>query len=334
MDIYSLRDRFPTQNRRIELLENLRWENTPACPTCACTEVTLFKPRKHYRHCNSCNRQFTVFMGTIFQSTKIPLEKWFHIITFAVNSKRGISAKDVSKHVGITHSTAWFAMMRLRCAMAEWPFDLQGIIEGDEMYYGPKKPRKRAANMLPEVKHLTKEQLKELPSSEKWARNPRGKGTLKKPVIGMVERGGKIAVRVVPKATPDRLMELLLANVNLSESILMTDGSKDYNRMNSLIERHIVDHSKKEYAKEGGIHTNTIEGFWANLKNSIRGAHIRVDYQYLPFYVAEYAYRYNRRHMKPQEMFWDLLQRCVDRNKCFKCYRVDGDTDEILYPFE
>lgn len=328
MDIHSLASAYPTEHRRIMLLEDLRWEGEPCCPKCGCIRVKPCKWRKHHRTCPDCRREFSVTSGTVFHGTRLGLGTWFSAMALMANSKRGISAADIARHLSVRHATAWSLTMRIRCAMAEWPMDLQGIVEADEMYYGPKKPRKRAGNMLPQPPGTD---LSQLTTDEKWGRFPRGKGTIKKPVIGIVERGGDIAVRVVPKATPRRLMELLLRNVRTDEAVLMTDGSSDYNAMDAIIERHIVDHSKKEYAR-GDVHTNTIESFWGGLKASIRGAHIRVDYAYLPFYVAEHAYRYNRRHLSPPEVFWDLMQRAVDRRKCFLRYGPDGDVDKIFYP--
>ena len=330
MDLYSLRENYPTQKKRIKLLEELRWDGEPTCPKCGCTQVSTCSWRPGYWACRPCRREFTVLSGTVFQGTRMPLAKWFDVMMFMCNSKRGISAKDMSKHVRVMHCTAWFAMMRIRCAMVEWPFELSGIVEADEMYYGPKKHRKRTKNMLPQPEGTD---ISTLTSEQKWGKFPKGKGTIKKQVVGIVQRDGKIAARTFLEAHAKSkdMLELIHENVDVSDAILVTDSATEYNIMNKFMDHFVVNHKKKEYARDW-IHTNTIEGFWANLKNSIRGAYIRVDDGYLPFYLSEFTYRYNRRGIHPDEMFWDLLQRCVFRTKCFVDYKPAGDPEEINYP--
>lgn len=330
MDIYALREKYPTQKKRLQLLEELRWDGEPACPKCGSPKVARCGWRPGYWKCRPCRREFTALTGTVFHGTRLPLSKWFDIMLFMVNSKRGISAKDVSRHVRVTHPTAWFAMMRIRCAMVEWPLTLSGVVEADEMYYGPKKHRKRKGNMLPQPDGTD---TATLTADQKWGRYPRGKGTVKKQIVGIVERGGKIAARTFldGHATSRDLLEMVHENVDVPESVLVTDSATEYNILDSFMEHFVVNHQAKEYARDW-VHTNTIEGFWANFKNAVRGAHIRVDNHYLPFYLSEFTYRYNRRDMHPNDVFMDLLRRCVFRTKCFVGYKAAGDPEEINYP--
>lgn len=329
MDLYTIRKKYPTQKKRIELLEEIRWGDEPTCPKCGCPKVYKTTWRQGYWKCRPCNREYTVFVGTIFEHTKLSLEKWFDMLFYICSNKRGLPSINLSRYMGIDRRHAWTALMRIRIAMREWNFELQGEVEADEMYYGPKKHRKRTKNMLPQEPGTD---LTLLTSVEKWGHFPRGKGTIKKQVVGVVERKGKVAARTFleKKASPVDLFYMIKENVKMADSILYTDQATEYLIMDQYMQHASVNHSKKEYARDA-VHTNQIEGVWSHFKGILRGSHIRVDNEYLPFYLAEFCYRYNRRGMSSGEMFWDLLGRCVMSHKYFLGGKPTEDPETLMY---
>lgn len=330
MDIYTLHDTYHNRKKRIQLLEELRWADGTGCPRCGHPGIRRCGWRPGYWACTPCRREFTVLVGTIFERTHIDLQKWFDAIAMVSNSKLQISAKNLASHLAITHANAWSMAMRIRCACTEWPFSLSGQIEADEMYYGPKKHKKRNKNILPQPPGTD---LSTLTSEQKWGKFPKGKGTIKPQVVGFIERGGRIAARTFlwgKKAKSQDMLALMLENVVVEDSTLMTDGAKEYRILDDYIHREVVDHSAKEYAR-GDVHTNTIESLWSRYKKGLTGVHIRIDEQYLPLYLAEFTFKYNRRHLSDRERFWELMERAVNRRKRFTGFRPERDTQEMAY---
>ena len=177
--------------------------------------------------------------GTVFHGTKIPLQKWFLAITLIVNAKKSLSSHQLSRDLDLNQKTAWFILTRIRAEMVKkGNLLLQGIIEADETYIGG-KPRK-------ENKKEDREPAK------------RGRGTDKTPVIGAVERGGKVAAQVAEKLTGQRILEFIRSVVNIKDSELMTDEFHAYHAIGHEMKHHIVNH--QEQFVDGDVHTNTIEG--------------------------------------------------------------------------
>jgi transposase-like protein len=173
MNIIKIYKRFPTQKDCLEYLEKIRWKGTPTCPYCKSTNSTP-APKEQRHHCNNCNTSYSVTVGTIFHKTHLDLQVWFLAISLILNAKKGISARQLARDLEINKNTAWYMAMRIRKAMNErWHRELlQGVIEMDETYIGG-KPRKT------NNKKSTKN-------------NKRGRGTDKAPVVGMIERQGKV----------------------------------------------------------------------------------------------------------------------------------------------
>lgn len=294
MNIISIYKKFPTQEHCIKHLEQIKWGNKPVCPTCNSSSVTSFKKELRH-HCNECNSSFSVLKDTIFEGTRLELQKWFYAISLMLNAKKGLSSLQLSRDLNVAYNTAWYLQMRIRCAMASDGYMLQGIIQMDETYAGG-KPRK--SNFVGTV-----------------SANPRGRGTSKVPIVGIVEdrKGGKVKAEVVETVTTKTLMKLLKENVNLDNSVLMTDKFKAYDKMGEIIKHHSVDHAL--YFSKNGINTNTIESFWAIIKRSLHGQYHSVSKKYLPFYLAEMVYRYNNRLNDTK--FSDTVKRAVKEDKCF-----------------
>lgn len=326
MNLSKLGTKYNTQEKCIEQLEKIRWDNKPCCIHCNATNLTKRQNSIKW-HCNTCNKDSTVLYGTIFENSRLPLPKWFQLIFLMLNAKKGISAMQIHRDIGVTYKSAWYSAMRVRCAMLDWGEMLEGVVEMDESYVGG-KPRKRNNQM-----GQTPENVANLSNVFDRSDNriKRGRGTKKIPIAGIIERKGKVVAKVMDRLTSKELVALLKKTVKTKDSTLMTDDYRAYKKMDELIERFVVNHSAKEYAR-GAIHTNTIEGFWSIIKNGIKGQYHVISKKYLPFYLAEYCYRYNRRQLSPSEAFDETIDNAVVSEKCFEDYKPKGDVKRIVYP--
>jgi len=276
MNIIEVYNKFPTQKDCLNHLESVRWKGQPTCPYCNSINYTPM-PKENRHHCNNCNTSFSVTVGTIFHKTKLDCQKWFLAISLILNAKKGISARQLARDIDVNRNTAWYMGMRIRKAMTQITDQsfLKGIVEMDEVYIGG-KPRKGSndGNGQP---------------------NKRGRGTKKTPVVGMIERGGKVKAKVSRKEelTANKLSSLVRRNIDISNAILMTDEYKGYLRMSSFIEHKAINH--QEWYVDGETHTNNIESFWAILKRGIIGQYRKVNLHHLPKYIDEFCFRFNNR---------------------------------------
>ena len=178
MNIIQIYKRFPTQQSCVDHLEKVRWNNEPVCPYCQSKNQTKRKNTNRY-HCNSCNTSYSVMIGTVFHSTKLDFQKWFLAISLVLNAKKGLSARQLARDIGVTKDTAWYILMRLRRAMVEYGDLLQGIVEADETYVGGKNKNNHY---------------------DKKIKGGQGRNTQDKDaVFGLVERGGNIVAQKVNK---------------------------------------------------------------------------------------------------------------------------------------
>jgi transposase-like protein len=233
--------------------------------------------KEHRYHCNGCNTSFSVTVGTIFHKTHLAAQKWLLAVSLILNAKKGISARQLARHLKVNRNTAWRIAMKIRDAMYE-PEQrnlLQGIVEMDETWIGG-RPRKKH----PGDKH------------------PRGSGTDKTPVVGIAERYGNVKAKPFLKSnlTTKKLMSLVRESVDTKRSVLVTDQAHHYWRMGKLIPHYDVNH--QVWYTDGWKHTNTIECFWALLKRGIVGQFHKVTAKHLHKYINEFAYRFNNRDNK------------------------------------
>jgi transposase-like protein len=190
---------------------------------------------------------------------------------------------------------------------------LEGLVEFDEAYLGG-KPRKR---MLPE----------NTPSLARVTEK-RGRGTLKTPIVAAVEKKGSVYVKIVEKLTSRNLLAMLKKIVNTEDSIVISDDFRSYRSFDSVVEHITIKHNEG-YGK--GIKTvNTAEGFFSIIKNGIKGSYRALSKKYLPFYLAEFSYKFNKRNVR-QNAFEELLENAVKDEKCFKYHKPTRDTKEIAY---
>jgi len=289
MDIIEIFDKFPTHESCLSYLEQVRWHGKPVCPYCESDNSTAM-PKEQRHHCNNCNTTYSVTVRTIFHHTHLPLQKWFLGLSIILNAKKGVSARQLARRLKVHRNTAWRMSMQIRKAMCERGQRelLQGVVEMDETYIGG-KPRKV----------MTSDGKK----------NTRGRGTRKIPVVGMVQRGGKVKAEVIKrrKLTFKKLASLVREHVDRKNATLITDEWRGYNSMYKLLPHRTINHSV--WYANGDIHTNSVESFWALLKRGIVGQFHKVSIRHLAKYIDEFTYRHNNRDNK--NVFFDTLERGV-----------------------
>jgi len=286
MNLIEVQKNYNTQAKCLKLLEQLRWGKSVKCTFCDSKKVKSIKNEQGRYSCKNCKRSFSVIVGTIFEETRMPLPKWFQIITLMLNAKSSVSAKEIQRNIGITYKTAYYACMRIRIGMLMPETKLNGIIEMDESYFGGKarKSHKVADNEVSLSDATTK----------------RGRGTNKVSVVGMVQRKGNVKTKLIEKLTKRNLLFMLKSNAKSDNSILVTDGFRSYKELETYIDRLVINHSK-EYSR-GIVHINTIEGFWSYVKNGIKGSFKAVSKKYLPLYLVEFEWKFNHRNFKGNEL--------------------------------
>lgn len=323
MNLLQIHKQYNTKAKCVRHLEKVRWNGHPVCPHCESDRITQRSNRKGYYHCNNCNKDFTVLMGTIFEASKLKLPKWFMLIGMMLNARKGMSAMQISRNLGVTYKTAWYSAMRVRCAMIDQVDMLEGILEMDEAYLGGKPRHRNSPENVATLSSLVTEPKK----------SKRGRGTNKVAVVGIVEREGKkrVVTEVAGKLNSKEMLNLLRKYVNEEKSVMMTDDARFYKKFDEEIQHLIINHSAKKYV-DGIIHTNTIEGFWSIIKNGIRGEYHVLSKKYLPFYLAEWTYKYNRRSKDDKsEAFEQTIQNTVLDDKCLVEYKPKGDVRQIAY---
>jgi transposase-like protein len=264
---------------RVHLEEQL-WPMGPICPHCKTQDVTALHGKSHRKglyQCNSneCRQQFSVTIGTVFERSKIGLHKWVLASHLMAASKKGMSAKQIERMLGVTYKTAWFMMHRIREAMSPdavkdtGPLGGAGrTIEADETFVGGKAKNVHNGKPVP-TKH---------------------------PVVALVERGGKARAKHVADVTAKTLRDVLVTQAS-RKSTLNTDDSLAYYWTGREFAAHgSVNHSASEYvSKDGTTHTQTVESFFAILKRGIMGSFHSVSEQHLQRYVDEFCFRWNTR---------------------------------------
>lgn len=280
-----LDERFTDPLRAAEYLESIRWPNGPVCPHCGNTEKHYKLPHATRRlwKCASCRKQFTVTVGTIFEASHIPLNKWLLAFYLLCSSKKGMSAHQLHRMLGVTYKSAWFMAHRIRYAMEQPPFarQLTGVVEVDETYVGGK------------VRRSNRRQSAPLDAYTPDKRKQTGRGADKTPVVALVERGGEVRSLRIANVTAETLGGAIRRHVH-REAHLRTDAFPSYKKVGREFASHeTVDHLR-EYVR-GDVHTNTAENFFSILKRGINGVYHHVSEEHLPRYLAEFDFRYNNR---------------------------------------
>lgn len=265
---------FSDADRCREYLVARRWPNSVTCPRCGSDKVAF--QQKHNRwQCSSHHdsRQFTLKTGTIFEDSPIGLDKWLAAMWMIVNCKNGVSSYEIHRSIGVTQKTAWFMNHRIRLALNVGTIDkLSGEVEADETFIGGK-----ARNM-----HLRKR--------ERRITGTGGKD--KTPVMGILERGGKVRALVIPNRKKKALQSEVKKHVEAGAA-LYTDALLSYDGLEQYYAHQVIDHAIKYV--DGRVHTNGLENFWSLLKRGISGTYVNVEPFHLFRYLDEQTFRYNHR---------------------------------------
>lgn len=294
-NLIDLMDFFKDEEFCHNFLKNLFWgENreNKKCPHCGSCNVNEFKDYKKNR-CYDCKFEFSIRKNTIFDDSKISLKKWFMVIYLANSNKKGVSSLAVARQVGVTQKTSWFMLQRIKNASVGLMFKNQfdGTTEIDEAYIGGKY----------ENMHTSKKQTE----PEKTA------------VIGMVNRDTKeVKAMRVPTAEKEFLLPKINMNVKKGSTIV-TDNYHAYKDLKNHFSHKMVKHSAKEYVRnevdaQGRIafkvHTNSIEGFWSQVKRTINGTHHWISKKHINKYLAEMSFRYNTKMLSDNTRFVNFLK--------------------------
>lgn len=264
--IDTLREQFPNDDVCLDYMFQKQYGALPACLKCGVINPKYYRVRKRKCYeCNDCGYQISPLANTIFHKSETPLTKWFYAIYLFSVGKNGVSAKEIERHLGVTYKAAWRMAKQIRFMMQQSDNPLSGIVEADETYIGGKaKLNQKFMN--------------------------------KTAVVGIVEKKkgiGQVKAFTTQQANATVTLPFLRTNI-AANSILHTDESRIYSRVKRDFTHKFVNHSKLEYVRSG-IHTNTIEGFWGQLKRSLDGTYHCVSPKYLQLYVNEFVYRYNHR---------------------------------------
>ena len=262
---------FPDKDTCYEWFEQTRWNGKPVCPHCG-GEANISKhPSKSHSYWHKdCRKEFTVTTKTCMHATKTPLQNWIYTIYSVMTGRKGISAMQLSKELGVQYKTAWYMLHRVREACSDGDFRLGNIVEVDETYIGGKEENKHQHKKL------------------KSGRGPVGKQA----VLGMRERDGKVKAMPIAKTDAATLKGAIHEHV-VPGSTVYTDDHRGYMGLGGVLYEHgSVKHSAKEYIN-GMIHTNGIESVWALLKRGYTGTYHHFDLKHLQRYLNEFTFRLN-----------------------------------------
>jgi transposase-like protein len=278
---------FPTHDACLDYLKDRFHPDGSECPNCGrATKFHRIQSRAAYS-CQYCRHQVYPTAGTIFHKSTTNLQLWFWGIFLMSSTRCGISAKQLEREIGVSYPTAHRMFKQIRTLLAQDDDQLSGKVEVDETAYGGKP---RAYDTI----GMTRSQ------AQMWAK------ARKTTVLGMVERGGRVRVKVQAERSP-KVLDSVRQYV-LPSSMVFTDDWAGYRKLSQTHKAHRrVKHSANIYV-DGDLHTNTIEGFFGLLKNGIRGVYHAVSTDYLQNYLDEYAFRYNAR-TQATPMFWLILDR-------------------------
>jgi len=309
---------FQDPEKAREFLEAKRWPDGPECPHCGVigeayrlvADLEDKKAKTHARNgvwkCGACREQFTVTVGTIMEDSHIPLNKWLLAFHLLCASKKGMSAHQLHRMLGVTYKSAWFMAHRIRYAMTQEPLSskLDGIVEIDEAYIGGRRRVKNnPSNTRKPVDRET--EIKDFfTRGERHGNKGLAPGFGKATVLSLVQRGGKVRSMHMERVTGETLRPVL--NEMLHESAhIMTDSTSVLDFTKKSGRKHDkVNHTEKEYVRyENGvcITTNTVEGYFATLKRGINGVYHHVGKQHLHRYLSELDFRYNAREVSDAE---------------------------------
>ncbi len=287
---------FANPQRCRDLLSAMRWPQGLACPKCNSLRHGFLKSRNVYQ-CKDCRKQYTAKLGTIFEDSPLPLDKWFCALWMITSAKNGVSSYEVHRALNVTQKTAWFMLHRLRLALQKGSIDrkLMGDVEVDETYIGG-----QARNM----------------HKDKQLKMKREEGFFRKAVvIGMLERSGEVRTAVINRASTKLIEKAVKENV-VPGSNLYSDEANAYVKVGKEYVHQVINHA--ETYVNGNVHTNNIENYWSLLKRGIKGTYVSVEPFHLFRYLDEQSFRFNTRKDNDQGRFMTALSQVSGKRVEYK----------------
>ena len=294
LTLAQLVERFPTEEACKAYLTEKRWpEGKVACPKCGSLKVFHVTHRPFHWVCKVCNKngyRFSVITKTIFENTKYPLREWFKVIFLMSQSKKGMSALQIQRTLGMgSYETAWYMCHRVRAAMKNTTWEkLVGEVEVDETYVGGKDKNRHWDKRT----HIT------------------GHGD-KIGVVGAIARKGNVVCQVIDRMSSYSIGKFVRATVSDKVSLVSTDEAYPYRNVPRRwlpgVPHGVVKHSAGQYVR-GVVHTQTLDNFWSLLKRGIMGNYHQVSEKYLPLYLSEFTFRHN--HRKDPDIFGEIVAGC------------------------
>lgn len=283
INLISLIEQYSDETKCRQYIEALRWEDGVKCPRCGSDKISHIKKRDQY-DCDKCRYQFSATAGTIFHDSHLPLWKWFLAVYLMTESKKGMSANQLQRSLGVSYKTAWYLCHRIRKTMEEdlnAP-KLKGTIEVDETYIGGAydKRRKRAP----------------------WD---------KPAVVGLLQRNGRFEARAIPSASKKVLVGIVKERVS-NKAIVMTDEKRAYQSLDKEFRHKSINHGEEEWAR-GNVTTNHVENAWSLFKRSLVGSYHQISAKHLNAYLDEFEWRFNNRNN--QYLFRDTIIKLLNAPK-------------------
>jgi transposase-like protein len=287
---------FHDADKAREHLEAINWPEGPYCPHCGETENVHRLQGKSHRagliQCNSCLKNFTVTVGTLFERSKVGLHKWMLATYLLASSKKGISAHQIHRMLGVTYKTAWFMMHRIREAMKDDGSPLGGpgqFVESDEAFVGGFKKKRLSGKVAP-----------------------------KKKIVTLVERGGRARSFHITHINFSVVRSALVTNAHRS-SHLRTDDARFYNTIGKEFASHETTlHSNREFSRGDGNHSNTAENFFSILKRGVVGTYHHWSATHIHRYLAEFDFRYSTKNDTDRERADAMLKGIVGKRLTYR----------------
>lgn len=296
MNLLGICKTFATEDQALDYLIKQRWPDGVRCLACDHRKVyriaTKGKTGKPCRlfECADCGLHFSATTGTLFHDSHLPLQKWFMAMALMAEAKKGISANQVARHLGVQYKTAWYLCHRIRKAMQEFVAPLGGtgkVVEIDETYLGGTKRRKGV----------------------KAAKDA------KIAILGIAERGGRVHMQRISNVQAATLKPILQEKISPDTKQIVTDGHATYtNIIPSIVpvSQHKVVEHKKELEEFGELSAKTVEGAFSLFKRGVIGSYHHLSQDHLDSYLQEFCWRFNRRNMQPM-MFGTMLRELVTK---------------------
>ena len=295
MNLLNVTQNFTTEDEALDYLVSQRWPDGVRCLACNHDKVyridTKGKTGKPCRlfECAECGLHFSATTGTLFHDSHLPLQKWFMAMALMCEAKKGISANQIARHIGVQYKTAWHLCHRIRKAMGELNPELLGsqgqIVEIDETFIGGRKSSRSTF---------------------------KDKLDAKIKVVGLVERGGRVRLQRVDNFKLDTMRSTINANLSPESGNVVTDGKPTYSFIIQK-SKHVETIHEQELELTGKIHgTRTIEGAFSLFKRGVVGSYHKLSKDHLDSYLQEFCWRYNRRHLQG-DMFQTLMREVTSK---------------------